>query len=471
MASKKDKQTKQDKHEQKQDKNAVKSSKEENNKAEKNNKTEEFISINEAMNQGSGKVAIRGWVYRERGSSKYKFIVMRDSTNTIQCVIDKNTVGDEKFAIADKVQIEAALEVYGEIKKDERAPTGYEIHVDNFKVIGECDTFPIAKDQSVEFLADNRHLWLRSRKMTTVLKVRSTVFGAIHEYFRANGFYEYQSPIFQSVQCEGGSTLFEVDYFKQKGVFLAQTWQLYAEPAIFALEKIYTIAPSFRAEKSKTSRHLTEYWHAEMEYAWSTFGGIIDHGENLIKHVIKRVLETNKPELQALGRDISKLEPSLNKPFARITYDEALRILKEKNKVEVEWGKDLRTIEEDELVKNFDTFVAVTHYPKIVKAFYMKEDPKNPKVVFGVDFLAPEGYGEIIGGSQREEKLEEIKKRLVEMGEKVENYTFYLDTRKYGSVPHGGFGMGVERLVSWICGLDNIKDAIPFPRTMIRWTP
>lgn len=445
----------------------------ENSKSDKvqPEKSHNFISIQEAISKGSGDIAIRGWIHRERGSSKYKFIVMRDSTNIIQCVIDKSVVGEEKFKIADRLQIEASLNIFGEIKKDERAPTGYEIHVKDFDVVGECDTFPIAKDQSTEFLADNRHLWLRSRKMTAILKIRSTVFGAIHEYFRANGFYEYQSPIFQSVQCEGGSTLFEVDYFKQKGVFLAQTWQLYAEPAIFALEKIYTIAPSFRAEKSKTSRHLTEYWHAEMEYAWSSFDGIISHGEKLIKHVIKKVLETNRPELKILERDISKLEPSLNKPFARITYDEALKILKDKNKVDVEWGKDLRTIEEDELVKNFDTFVAVTHYPKIVKAFYMKEDPTNPDVVFGVDFLAPEGYGEIIGGSQREEKLEEIKKRLVEMGEKVENYSFYLDTRKYGSVPHGGFGLGVERLVSWVCGLDNIKDAIPFPRTMIRWTP
>lgn len=440
-------------------------------KKETKHNNHSFLSIQNAMKQGSGSVAIHGWVHRERGSSNLKFIVLRDSSNIIQCVIEKAVVGEDKFKVADKLQIEASIEVFGDIKEDKRAPTGYEIHVKDFVVVGECDTFPITKDQGTEFLADNRHLWLRSRKMTAVLKVRSTVFGAIHEYFRSQGFYEYQSPIFQSVQCEGGSTLFEVDYFKQKGVFLAQTWQLYAEPAIFGLEKIYTIAPSFRAEKSKTSRHLTEYWHAEMEFAWSTFDEIINHGEKVIKHVIKKVLEINKPELEILGRDIKKLEPSLNKPFVRITYDEALKILKEKCHLNVEWGKDLRTIEEDELVKNFDRFVIVTNYPKIVKAFYMKEDPKNPDVVQGTDFLAPEGYGEIIGGSQREERLEEIKKRLVEMGEKVEEYDFYLDTRKYGSVPHGGFGMGVERIISWICGLENIKDAIPFPRTMIRWKP
>jgi len=307
--------------------------------------------------------------------------------------------------------------------------------------------------------------------MTAVLKLRSTVFGAIHEYFRNEGFYEYQSPIFQAVQCEGGSTLFNVEYFKQKGIFLAQTWQLYAEPAIFSLEKIYTMAPSFRAERSKTSRHLTEYWHAEMEMAWSTFDDIIRHGEALIKHVIGKVIRLNGAELEILGRDIGKLEASLNKPFIRMTYDEAIEILREESGMEVTWGKDLRTVEEDALVKNFDRFVIVTHYPKAVKAFYMKEDPENPEVVFGTDFLAPEGYGEIIGGSQREERLEEIERKLVEMGENVEEYSFYLDTRRYGSVPHGGFGMGVERLISWLGGLDNIKDAIPFPRTLTRYYP
>jgi asparaginyl-tRNA synthetase len=436
--------------------------------------TEHFISIKEAMKKGHGTVKIRGWVWRERGSSKLKFVVLRDVTDVIQCVIEKDVVGDEEFKIADRIQIETSMEIEGEIKEDKRAPTGFEIAVKHFKVVGWSDTFPITKDQSVEFLADNRHLWLRSRKMTAIMKIRSTIFGAIHEYFRGEDFFEYQSPIFQSVQCEGGSTLFEVDYFKQKGVFLAQTWQLYAEPAIFALEKIYTIAPSFRAEKSKTSRHLTEYWHAEMEVAWADFDQIIGWGEGLLKHVVKRVLEERQEELKILERDPKKLEPTLHKKFPRITYDEALDLLKEKKGIEVEWGKDLRTIEEDALSELFDTPIAVTHYPKQVKAFYMKEGPESEKgheVVRGVDFIAPEHYGELIGGSERESDIEKIKERLEEGGEKVEEYTFYLDTRKYGSVPHGGFGFGVERVVSWVCGLDNIKDAIPFPRTMIRWTP
>ncbi len=432
-----------------------------------------FISIKEAEQKAdtgsSEHVSLRGWVWRERGSSAVKFIVLRDVSGILQCVIKPAAVGAEKFAVADKIQIEASMTIIGAIKKDARAPSGYELQVQDFELVGPSDTFPMAKDQSPEFLLDNRHLWLRSRKMTAILKIRSTVFGAIHDYFRANGFFEYHSPIFQATQCEGGSTLFEVNYFGQS-VFLSQSWQLYAEPAIFSLEKIYTIAPSFRAEKSKTSRHLTEYWHAEMEVAWASFDDILDHGEGLLKHIVKNVREQNKEELKILERDAKKLEPVLAKPFPRITYDNALAILK-KQGVEVEWGKDLRTIEEDVLSKLFDTPIAVTRYPKIVKAFYMKEDPTNPDVVLGVDFIAPEGFGEIIGGSEREADIDKIKQRLAAQGENPENYSFYLDTRKYGSVPHSGFGLGVERVVAWICGLENIKDAIPFPRTMIRWKP
>ncbi len=430
-----------------------------------------FLSIQDALTQGQGAVSIHGWVHRERGSNKLKFVILRDSSNIIQCVFDR-----EKFQKSwdeiDHLQVEASLEISGELRKDDRAPTGYEIQVNSYALVGKSENFPIAKDQSVEFLADNRHLWLRSQKMTAILKVRSTVFGAIHEFFRRNGFYEYHSPIFQAVQCEGGSDLFSVDYFdKKKEVFLSQSWQLYAEPAIFSIEKIYTIAPSFRAEPSKTSRHLTEYWHAEMELAWCTFKDIQNYGEKLIKHVVKRVLVRNKPELAVLERDLSKLEPLLKKKFVRITYTQALKILKEQCNLEVEWGKDLRTIEEDKLTSLYDVPVICTHYPKKVKAFYMMEDPRNHEVVQGCDFLAPEGHGEIIGGSQREHDLEKIKERLRAQGEDPAKYEFYLDTRRYGSVPHGGFGLGVERLIKWICGLENIKDAIPFPRTMERYKP
>ncbi len=432
--------------------------------------THKFISIQEAIEKKKGEVAVRGWVYRERGSNAMKFIVLRDSSNIIQCVLESKNF-EKQWKDIDKIKIESSLEIMGEIKEDKRAPTGFEIQVKKINIIQIAEDFPINKDLNEELLGDRRHLWLRSRKMTAIMKIRSTVFNAIHEYFRKNKFYEYQSPIFQSVQCEGGSSLFKVDYFGRKGVFLAQTWQLYAEPAIFALEKIYTLAPSFRAEESKTSRHLTEYWHAEMEVAWAAFKDIQDYGEGLIKNIVKRVLEENKFELEILERDVKKLEPTVKKPFPRMTYDEALKVLKEKCKIKIPWGKDLRTIEEDELSKLYDTPIIVTNYPKEVKAFYMKETDGNTKVVNGCDFIGPECYGELIGGSEREADPEKIKKRLIEMGEKLDQYSFYLDTRKYGSVPHGGFGMGVERIVSWICGLDTIKDAIPFPRTMTRVTP
>lgn len=428
------------------------------------------LAIQEALNKGKGEVSIHGWVYRERGSSQLKFIVLRDSTNIIQCVIKKEIVGDKKFAIADKIQIETSMEITGTIKEDKRAPTEYELQVKDFTVVGASDSFPINKDQSSEFLADNKHLSIRSRKNTSILKIRSTVFGAIHEYFRNNCFYEYQSPSFTATAAEGGSTLFKVDYFG-KPMYLTQTWQLYAEAGIFALEKIYCIAPSFRAERSKTSRHLTEYWHAEMEVAWQHFDDIIDYGEGLIKYIVKSVLDKNKEDLKILERDIKKLEPVVKKPFVRITYDEALKLLETKFKLKIPWGKDLRTIEEDKLSSLHEVPVIVSRYPKEIKAFYMKEDPKNPKVVLGADFIAPECYGEIIGGSEREIDPEKIHKRLIDNGEKPEVYGWYLDLRKYGSVPHGGFGMGVERVISWICGLDNIRDAIPFPRTMTRTTP
>jgi asparaginyl-tRNA synthetase len=399
-----------------------------------------------------------------------KFIVLRDSSNIIQCVLERQNF-EKQWGDIDRIKIESSVEIEGDIKEDKRAPTGYEISVNKINIVQISEEFPIQKDLNEELLGDRRHLWLRSRKMTSIMKIRSTVFGAIHEYFRDNGFYEYQSPIFQSVQAEGGSTLFNVDYFGKKGVFLAQTWQLYAEPAIFSLEKIYTIAPCFRAEESKTSRHLTEFWMNEMEMAWADFKDIQDYGEGLLKHIVKKVLDRNKEELKILERDIKKLEPTIKKKFPRMTYDESLEILKDKCKMKIPWGKDLRTIEEDKLSDLYDTPIIITEYPKEVKAFYMKETKGNSKVVNGCDFIAPEGYGEIIGGSEREADPDKIKKKLIEMGENPEQYSFYLDTRKYGSVPHGGFGMGVERVISWICGLTTIKDAIPFPRTMTRVSP
>lgn len=424
-----------------------------------------FIYIKEALKKRRGNVSVRGWIYRIRKLKNNIFIVLRDSSDIIQCVVK-----DPKLVkIADGLLMESSLEISGRIYAEKRAPTNYEIEVSKLKVIHAAEDFPINKDQSSEFLADNRHLWIRSRKQTAILKIRDTVLEAMREHWRKKGFYEYHSPIFMGMQCEGGSTLFKVDYYG-KPIYLSQTWQLHAEPAIFALEKIFTIQPAFRAEKSKTSRHLSELWMAEMEVAWENFDYLQNDAEGLLKYVVKKVLLENKKELEILGREIKKLEPTVKKRFPRITYDEALKLLQKKG-IKVKWGKDLRTLEEDKLSDMYNTPVIVTKYPKAVKAFYMKEDAKNPKAVLGFDVIGTEHYGELIGASQREEDIEKLKDNLKKRGEDPKKYEFYFDTRRYGSVPHGGYGVGVERVISWICGLENIKDAIPFPRTMTRWKP
>jgi len=431
----------------------------------------EYLPIEQTFGK-KGTVKVRGWIHRIRKMKDKVFIVLRDSSDIIQCVVkDPNMV-----KAADELLVESSLEVEGKIYKEDRAPTGYEIEIINLNIIHNSEDFPIGKDQSPEFLLDQRHLWLRSRRMTAIMKIRSTIFGAIHEYFRSKGFYEHQSPTLLSAAGESGSSVFEVNYFGKK-TYLAQTWQLHAEAMMFALENIYTIAPSFRAEKSSTSRHLTEYWHAEMEIAWCEFKDLQDHAERLTKHIVKKVLEENKKELEILKRDTKTLEATVKKKFPRMTYTEVLELLKEKADMKIPWGKDLRTIEEDKLSALFDTPVIVTDYPKKVKAFYMKESPETmgkpekEKTVQGFDLIGPEGYGELVGASQREENIEVIKANLTKEGENLKNYQFYLDTRRYGSVPHGGFGMGIERVISWICGLDNIKDAISFPRTMTRMSP
>jgi asparaginyl-tRNA synthetase len=428
-----------------------------------------FISIQEALKQSKGEVHLRGWIYRERGSSAFKFIVLRDATNIIQCVIDKNVVGEEKFSTADKLRVEASLTITGELKEEKRAPTGYEVHVKGFEVIGPSENFPITKDQSPEFLLDNRHLWLRSRKMAAVLKVRHTVLQAFREFYIKQGFFEMPPPILQPTMCEGGSTLFEVKYYTDR-MYLSQSWQLYGEAAIYALEKLFCLSPCFRAEKSKTSRHLSEFIMAEMEAAWYELPQLLDSIEGVILYILEKVIKDNEAEIKLLGQDVEKLK-KIKAPLPRITYTDALKILKEKENMEVEWGKDLRTIEEDKLMNHFDKPVIVTHYPKEIMAFYKPRDPKQPNTALCVDVIAPEGYGEIVGGSQRSMDIEEMQKDLKNQGEDPKKYEWYFDLRRYGGVPHSGFGLGIERVVAWLCKLDNIKDAIPFPRTMLRKFP
>ena len=415
-------------------------------------------------------VNVRGWIYRTRSSGNIVFITLRDVTGILQATIKKGKVPDNEFEDAKKALIESSVELKGTLKKDTRAPGGYELQVTNLHVINFAEPFPIVKDQSPDFLLDQRHLWLRSRKLTSIMKIRSTIIGAIHTFFRERDFYEFDAPILQPNQCEGGSTLFEVKYYKDK-TYLSQSWQLYAEAGIFSLERIYNMGPTFRAEKSKTSRHLSEFWMAEMEAAWMNLHEVIDIGKEEIKYILKQVLQKNMLELEYLNQDCQKLKHISESDFPTITYAEALNILKNKEGLDIQWGKDLRTLEENKLADHFTTPVVVTHYPVEIMAFYKPRDKKDPKTALCFDMIAPDGYGEIIGGSQRSLDINDMTKRLKAMGENADNYKWYFDLRKYGSVPHSGYGLGVERTVAWICGLDNIKDSISFPRTLLRFRP
>jgi|TARA_Y100000310_G_C20698845_1_gene827798 asparaginyl-tRNA synthetase len=428
----------------------------------------DFIPIKQVLTSKleGKKVAIRGWVYRERKLKDKIFLVMRDVSGIVQAVV--KTDSKKAFTDAQKVTMESSVELTGKVRKDDRAPTGFEIDVDSIEIIGRAERFPITRDKSEEYLLDIRHLWVRSRKLTSVFKIRSTMFAAIHEYFRDQGFYEVQAPIFTPTACEGGSSQFKVDYFG-KPVFLAQSWQLYAEALIPSLEKIYCIAPSFRAEKSKTSRHLTEYWHAEMEIGWGGLEEIIKHGEGLISHICKRVAEEHPDDLKELGRDpkdLLKIKP----PFPHLKYKDAVQILK-KDKVKFKDGDDIRPVEGAAIAKHYDKPFFVTHFPADVMAFYKSADPKDPKLALGMDLYASEIGTELIGGSQRSLDISEMKAKLKRDKEDTKTYDWYFDTRRFGAVPHAGFGFGVERCLQWICKLPHIRDTIPFPRTIVRTEP
>ena len=433
-----------------------------------------FLDIDDIFSGGhDGKeVAIRGWIHRTRSSGSIVFAVLRDPTGIIQVTVKKGNLPDDKFQDAKNALVESSLAITGTVHEDDRAPGGYEIRASDVDIIHFAEAYPITKDQSEEWLRENRHLWIRSQRMTAIMKIRSTLTGAIHEFFRELGYHEFTPPILQPNQCEGGATLFEVKYYDSK-TYLSQTWQLYAEAMIFSLGKVYDMSPTFRAEKSKTSRHLTEFWMAEMEAAWLTYHDVIEIAKDEVKYIIMRVLEENEKELEFLEVDIDNLKAMVKKDWPTITYTEALKILKEKDGMEVEWGKDLRTIEEETIMKHFDTPVAVIQYPKEAMAFYkpVEEEADAPgPVAKCFDMLATDGT-EIVGGSERDTDLKTLIESLEREGEDAANYDWYLDLRKYGSVVHSGYGLGVERVLAWICGLDNIKDAIAFPRTMTRFKP
>jgi len=415
-------------------------------------------------------ISLKGWLYNKRSSGKIKFLILRDGSGYLQCVYFKGNVSEETFNTAERIGQESAIEVTGKVRAEERAPGGYELDATGLKIISETHDFPITpKDHGIEFLMDNRHLWLRSSRQVAILKIRHRISKAIRDYFDGHGFTLVDTPILTPAACEGTSTLFETDYFDLGKAYLTQSGQLYAEANAMALGKVYNFGPVFRAEKSKTRRHLTEFWMVEPEVAFADLNDDMDLAEDFLEYVVQSVLTDNLEELKILERDITLLK-NVKKPLPRISYDEAVEIL-HKNGIEFEWGNDLGGTDETVISNQFDRPVMVHRYPSVVKAFYMKRDPENEKLALAVDVLAPEGYGEIIGGSQREDNFDTLLSRIEEHNLPREAFEWYLDLRKYGSVPHSGFGLGLERTVSWICGLDHVRESIPFARMIYRNTP
>jgi asparaginyl-tRNA synthetase len=425
-----------------------------------------LVKIREILNGNctDSNVSVRGWVYRKREGKELIFLVLRDSTGVIQCTVKK---ASPAWSEAEKLTIESSLALEGMAKQDKRAPGGYEISAQAISTIGLAELFPITKDKSEEFIRDMRHLWLRSRKMNLVMKVRAHILDYSREFFEKEDYTEVSPPMFISAAVEGGSTLFGLKYFDQD-LYLTQSSQLYLEILIYSLENVYCIAPSFRAEKSRTIRHLTEYWHMEAEWPFANMDDLMRFEEGLMAHVCKRVAENCQKEFAELGADISKLA-AVTTPFPRITYAEAINRLKVKNPA-LKWGDDLGYEDEKVLAEDFGKPFFVYDYPTAIKAFYCKTYRDRPDVALSVDMMVPR-IGEISTGGQREEDKDLLIKRMRDQGLKPEDYEWYLDLRRYGTVPHVGFGMGVERLLTWMLDLDNIIDSIPFPRTTRRFYP
>jgi asparaginyl-tRNA synthetase len=415
-------------------------------------------------------VAISGWVYNKRSSGKIRFVVVRDGTGLMQAVVVKSNVSEEIFNRFDELTQETSLRVTGKIRKEDRAPGGYEMDLASLEIISVAKEYPITpKEHGVEFLMDRRHLWLRSERQHAILRVRHEIIRSIREFFDGRGFLLLDAPIFTPAACEGTSTLFETDYFDLGKAYLTQSGQLYGEAGAMSFGKVYVFGPTFRAEKSKTRRHLTEFWMVEPEVAFNDLDDDMDLAEEFLEHIVTNVLKNRMPELKTLERNTKFLE-NVKRPLPRITYDEAVEILHKKG-VPFEWGNDLGGTDETVISEQFDRPVMVHRYPSQVKAFYMKRDPKNDKLALAVDVLAPEGHGEIIGGSQREDDYDTLLARLKEHNLPQSAFEWYLDLRRFGSVPHAGFGLGVERTVSWICGLDHVRETIPFARMIYRLTP
>ncbi len=417
-------------------------------------------------------VSIRGWLHNKRSSGKLRFLTLRDGSGYIQAVVFKKAVPEETFALASDLTHESSIIVTGTVREDERAPSGFELDVTGIEpvqIVSQEDEFPITpKEHGIEFLMDHRHLWIRSRRQRAILLIRHEIVRAVRDFLDDDGFTLCDTPVLTPAACEGTTSLFEVGYFDEQA-YLTQSGQLYNEATAAALGKVYCFGPTFRAEKSKTRRHLTEFWMVEPEVAYATLEDMMDLSERFISFIVRRVLERRGDELEALERDVSSLE-SIVPPFPRISYDEAVEIL-HKNGSKIEWGGDFGGGDETILSEQFDRPVMIHRYPSAIKAFYMEPDRDRPDVALCVDVLAPEGYGEIIGGGQRTASYELLLERLNEHGLSKEIFGWYLDLRKFGAVPHSGFGMGIERAVAWICKLDHVRETIPFPRMLNRLTP
>lgn len=425
--------------------------------------------IRDLKNHEGREVLIRGWLFNKRSSGKIAFLQLRDGTGFVQGVAVKNELPEEVFELCKEISQESSIEVTGMVKSDERAPSGYEISVTNVKVVSPSDEYPITKkEHGIEFLMDLRHLWMRHPRQHAILTIRAGINRAIREFLDREGFILVEPPIITANSCEGTTNLFELDYFDQKA-YLTQTGQLYNEAAALAFGKVYSFGPTFRAEKSKTRRHLNEFWMIEPEMAYFDHQDNMKLQERMIEYIVGTVLERHKTELKTLKRDTGRLE-MVKAPFPRITYDDAVKMLK-KNGLDFEWGDDFGAPDETYIAEQFDRPVFVEKFPSRIKAFYMEPDPENNELILGADLLAPEGYGEIIGGSQRIHDYDLLNKKIGEEGLPIEDYQWYLDLRRFGSVPHSGFGLGLERTVAWVCGIDHIRETIPFARTLNRITP
>ncbi|MDR6747565.1 asparaginyl-tRNA synthetase [Bacillus pumilus] len=427
-------------------------------------------TINQVFKHVDEDVTIGAWIANKRSSGKIAFLQLRDGTGFIQGVVVKAEVEEEVFKLAKSVTQETSVYVTGQVTKDERSPLGFELQVKSIEVIHEATDYPITpKEHGTEFLMDHRHLWLRSKKQHAIMKIRNEIIRATYEFFHQEGFVKVDPPILTGSAPEGTTELFATKYFDEDA-YLSQSGQLYMEAAAMALGKVFSFGPTFRAEKSKTKRHLIEFWMIEPEMAFVEFNENLEYQENYVTHVVQSVLENCKVELQTLGRDTAKLE-NIKAPFPRITYDEAIKFLQEKGFDDIEWGDDFGAPHETAIAESYDKPVFITHYPTSLKPFYMQPAPDRDDVVLCADLIAPEGYGEIIGGSERVHDLELLEARLKEHGLDQETYKWYTELRQYGSVPHSGFGLGLERTVAWISGAPHVRETIPFPRLLNRLYP